>query len=95
MSKAVDYDGLKLLDGGISDPLPLRKSISDGHIFYNKLIDELKNLVNENKVFLIEPSEDINIGPIYRNLATQEAIYNLGYTDGLKSYKNLMGWIEL
>ncbi|WNF38460.1 patatin family protein [Bacillaceae bacterium IKA-2] len=31
ISHIVDFDGLKLLDGGITAPIPINKSISDGH----------------------------------------------------------------
>mgnify|MGYP000850266189 FL=1 len=31
LSKIVDYKGKKLLDGGITDPIPIRKSIEDGN----------------------------------------------------------------
>lgn len=31
LSKVVDYKEMKLLDGGIADPIPIRKSIEDGN----------------------------------------------------------------
>jgi len=33
-AKIVKHDGLKLLDGGISDPIPIEKSIADGNTFH-------------------------------------------------------------
>jgi len=34
ISKIVNYKGLALLDGGISDPIPIEKSIEDGNHFH-------------------------------------------------------------
>jgi len=34
ISKIVNYKGLELLDGGISDPIPIEKSIEDGNNFH-------------------------------------------------------------
>ena len=34
ISKIVKYNGLELLDGGISDPIPIEKSIADGNGFH-------------------------------------------------------------
>nr|MDA8227721.1 patatin family protein [Desulfitobacterium hafniense] len=31
LSRTVDFEGFKLLDGGISDPIPIKKSIQDGN----------------------------------------------------------------
>jgi predicted patatin/cPLA2 family phospholipase len=31
MSRMIDYQGLKLLDGGISDSIPIRKAMADGY----------------------------------------------------------------
>lgn len=33
LSKIIEYKGLQLLDGGISDPIPIEKSIADGNDF--------------------------------------------------------------
>ncbi|MCL2521697.1 MAG: patatin family protein [Erysipelotrichales bacterium] len=34
VARIVEYNGLKLLDGGISDPIPIEKSIADGNTFH-------------------------------------------------------------
>ncbi len=34
VSKIVEYQGLRLLDGGVSDPIPIEKSIADGNKFH-------------------------------------------------------------
>jgi predicted patatin/cPLA2 family phospholipase len=34
ISKVVKYNGLELLDGGVSDPIPIEKSIADGNSFH-------------------------------------------------------------
>ena len=34
LSQAVNYNGYQLLDGGVSDPIPIEKSIEDGNNFH-------------------------------------------------------------
>lgn len=34
LAKTVEYDGLELLDGGVTDPIPIEKSIADGNRFH-------------------------------------------------------------
>ncbi len=48
VSRVVEIDGQKLLDGGVSDPIPIRKSIADG---------------NEKNVIILTKHEGYRRGP--------------------------------
>ena len=134
-SPIVDIDDEPLLDGGIADSIPIKKSIQDGnekHIVvltrnkgyrknptrmrrlikkvypqfpnlqeaiinryqvYNETIDLVEQLENENKVFVIRPTQPVKIGRVEKNVEKLTEFYNCGYEDAKFDFKNLKEWI--
>lgn len=125
IGKIVKYDGKELLDGGITDMIPIEKAIADGcdrnliittkpagyirkpakkfvvnlmkavypqcenisydysirHLNYNKQIELIKKLDEENKAVFIYPSRDSKVTRLSGNKKDLIDLYNLGYKD--------------
>ena len=47
LAKIVNHSGLKLLDGGIGDPIPIEKSVADGNSFHVVVLTQNKGFVKE------------------------------------------------
>lgn len=119
----VHYDGRDLMDGGITDPIPIKKAINDGnkknvviltrnrgylkkpqsfnwylkkkyghydgliqaieqrHQIYNESIHFLMEEEKKGNVFIIAPTEKMNVGRVERNKAKLTYLYNQGYQD--------------
>lgn len=135
VSPIVEYKGMKLLDGGIADPIPIRKSIDDGNTKnvvvltrnkgyrkkpfklkwlarrvyskYDKLVEALVNryklynqtleyigkLEKEGSIFVIRPSQPLDINRIERNPEKLEGLYKMGYEDAKKLYYKMEKWL--
>ena len=61
---------------------------------YNELCDELDEYENNGEVFVIAPSKPINIKMLEGDLNKLKEIYNLGYSDALKSLDNLKKYLR-
>ena len=136
LTKAVKFQQRSLLDGGISDPIPIRKSMEDGnrrnviiltneegyrqrafkmkwladtiypsysnlvksimnsHTLYDETIKYIKNLENEDKVFVIRPSRYLKVTTFDRNTKRIKDLYELGYRDGEERYNDLIRWLQ-
>lgn len=119
----VHYDGRDLMDGGITDPIPIKKAINDGnkknvviltrnrgylkkpqsfnwylkkkyghyhgliqaieqrHQIYNESIHFLMEEEKKGNVFIIAPTEKMNVGRVERNKAKLTYLYDQGYQD--------------
>jgi predicted patatin/cPLA2 family phospholipase len=47
LSPIVRYEGYDLLDGGVADPIPIKKSIADGNTFHVVVLTQNKGYVKE------------------------------------------------
>lgn len=136
MSKAVTYKGHLLMDGGVADPIPIRKALADGvekpviiltkskgyrkkpsrfsrtgryfykdymglaHALeirwklYNDLLDEIEQLENEGKVFVIRPSEDFKVKRAERDPDKLEQMYRQGYSDAQHAFEPMENWLK-
>ncbi|HBO38122.1 MAG TPA: patatin family protein [Pasteurellaceae bacterium] len=133
VSKIVEYNDKKYLDGGISDSIPLHKcrqlgydklivvltrsleyrkpkaptwlfklfyrkypelvkTLANRHLNYNQSVEEIINLNDSKKIFVIRPSKTLDIKRLEQNSAKIQAMYDLGIADarqameGLKQY---------
>ncbi|WP_031514758.1 patatin-like phospholipase family protein [Desulfofalx alkaliphila] len=133
---AVKLNGLNLMDGGIVDPIPIRKSQEDGNsknvivltrdgtyrkkpskikLFakmlypdkeniyramknqykvYNETLDYINKLQSEKKVFVIRPERPVTVSRIERNPQKLARLYDAGYQDAKKNYKEMLEWIK-
>lgn len=129
ISPSVPYEDKLLLDGGIADPIPIKRAQLDGnrknvvimtkpakyinapgrlsmlikykkhpkigellikrHLIYNETISYLKKEEKQGNVFIIEPSKDLPISSIERNQTKLQQLFDLGYHDAQKSFKEL------
>lgn len=136
VNSIVKYEDKKLLDGGLSDPIPYKKAIRDGCLknivvltrdadfevepvkhklilnaqygeypnlletIYNRPAEyenTLKNIesLEQNKdLFVIRPSEPINIKIFDSNIKDLIYIYIRGYIDAEKKYNELIDWMQ-
>lgn len=122
VSKPIEIDGNKYLDGGIADAIPINKMMSMGldkiivvltrpkgyrkrkanmtlakvkykdypklidtmekrYKVYNKAVDEVEFLNDEEDVFLIRPSRHIKIKRVEKDEKILNEMYNLGVND--------------
>ena len=136
LSPIVNYKGFELLDGGISDSIPIKKSITDGNTKniivltrnkgyrknpgkfnallklkyknypllietmldryknYNKTLDYIERLENENKALVIRPSKELEVGRLERDPKKLYELLHSGYDDAANSYEKIMGFIS-
>ncbi|MGI2790011.1 patatin-like phospholipase family protein [Bacillus cytotoxicus] len=136
IAPAVEYGGRKLLDGGIIDPIPVRKAQDDGfqknvvimtkpagyrkhpnpfskmvkclyrrypkvanllaehYQLYNDTISYINSPKQNSNFFIIQPSLHLPVSGIERNKDKLIHLYNLGYEDAKRHYKQLLNWIE-
>lgn len=135
MAQMVNIGGKIYLDGGISDSIPIRKSVKDGnsknvivltrdinyrkkpnelmpvirikyskypklieaiekrHKYYNMTLDYINNQEKKGNVFVIRPSEKVNIGRLEKDKEKLTELYHRGYTDAEKQYKELVDFL--
>ena len=61
---------------------------------YNNTLDKMKKLEKEKKIFVIRPSEKIEINPIKKNIEDLDFVYNLGLNDIKNKYKDLIEYLK-
>lgn len=64
------------------------------HIRYNETLDYLKKEEEEGRVFIIRPSEKVNVGRVEKNKDKLEHLYNIGLEDGRKSMEAMKKYLE-
>lgn len=136
LSPIVNYKGFELLDGGISDSIPIKKSITDGNTKniivltrnkgyrknpgkfnallklkyknypllietmldryknYNKTLDYIERLENENKALVIRPSKELEVDRLEKDPKKLYELLHSGYDDAASSYEKIMGFIS-
>ncbi|MCY6369591.1 patatin-like phospholipase family protein [Clostridium ganghwense] len=135
LAPIVELENKKLLDGGVSDSIPVKKAIEDGmkrnivvltrnkeyrkkpHKFkmfikrtysqypnlvdtifnrfkiYNDTLDYIEKLEEEKKIFVIRPSESLNVDRLEKNPEKLRALYDMGYRDAKQLYTRMKEWI--
>ncbi|MBT2581352.1 patatin family protein [Planococcus sp. ISL-109] len=135
MSQAMYHGDRYLMDGGISDPIPIRKALADvvdkaiiiltkekgyrkkpsqftkttRYLYrdfpgltqalerrwqlYNETLEEIEQLEEEHKIFVIRPSQSFKVRRAERNVARLEQLHELGYSDAENTYVQLRKWI--
>ena len=136
MAPIIHYQGQPLLDGGLSDPIPIRRAIRDGYEknvivmtrnadyrkkpttlprflhrvyhqypkvidaishryqIYNETLDDIQELEQQGKAFVIRPIEPLQVGRIERNPERLTALYEQGYKEAEKVFAELMAFIN-
>ncbi|MFD3447209.1 patatin family protein [Microbacteriaceae bacterium 4G12] len=128
----VEFRGKQLLDGGISDPIPIRKAQQDGchkpvvvltrnkgyrksksrfgwvlerayrqypnlvdrmltrYEIYNETVTYIEEQEREGNIFVIRPTEKLEVGRIEKNPQKLAHLYEQGYHDAEKTYEALV-----
>jgi Predicted esterase of the alpha-beta hydrolase superfamily len=136
LAPIVRHKGLNLLDGGVIDPVPVKKSIEDGnnknviiltrnkgymkkpfkmsflaktiypkykglveamvnrYRIYNETIKYIEELEKEGKVFIIRPSELLEVKRIEKDTKKLLNLYNQGYEEAKQCYDKLKKWVS-
>ncbi|MBC5638333.1 patatin family protein [Ornithinibacillus sp. BX22] len=132
----VEYDNRSLLDGGISDPIPIKQSVKDGnqknvviltrnrgyvkkpqsfgwymrkkykqypgllkaierrHHVYNETLSYIFEEEKKGNVFVISPSEKLEVGRVERSKAKLTDLYHLGMKDVKKLSEELREFLS-
>ena len=134
VSRVVEIEGKKYLDGGISDSIPLDKAITLGYdkiiviltrpldyrkkpsnnwlfkLFYhnypklierwanryaeyNQAVEKVIEMEKAGKIFVIRPSESLDISRLEKDLAKVQAMYDLGVKDGQAALSELKDYL--
>lgn len=134
VSQIVDAGGMKLLDGGCSDSVPVRKFMELGYEKnvviltrpedyrkktgkkglarlcyrkypefikclqnrpdeYNKMVEDIKTLEKEGKIFVIRPDRPLDIGRMCHDVKKIDAAYERGRIDGLACLEQMQVWL--
>lgn len=137
-SNIVEVDGYKLVDGGVSDSIPIEYALKEGcnkniviltrdktytknkihsvassvvkrkyknfpnlvqsinnrHINYNKSLDLVKKLEEDNDALVIRPKSIVNVSQIEKNVDKLYNLYTDGYNDAKESYDKIINFIN-
>ena len=61
---------------------------------YNETVEKILELEKQGKVFVIRPSEDINVKRFEKDIKKLNHVYNLGIKDGKHIMENLKEYIN-
>lgn len=137
VSKPVMIDGVKYLDGGISDKIPYRWAMNEGYQkivviktrdanyrkkakrpnrlidilyhnykefmtllrtetpVYNLMLDELDQLHAKKEVFVISPSEPLEVLRFERDVEKLGYLYELGRKDGMHALNDVKAYLGI
>ena len=66
----------------------------DRHIRYNETLDYLNKEEEAGRVFVIRPSEKVEVGRLEKNREKLTALYQRGYDDAKNSMEALISYLE-
>ena len=72
----------------------LINAINTRYIKYNETLDIIKDLENKKEIFVIRPSQSLNISRIEKDLDKIDKTYELGLKDAKKAMKKLKKYLE-
>ena len=135
VSKLVEYQGMKLLDGGCTDSIPVEafrrmgfeknvvvltqhkgyvkkpqnakvaelryhkypefaEALKERHNVYNQSLKEIHRLEEAGEVFVIQPSQKLNISRMETDLDVIQSVYEQGMMDARVRMKALKEWMD-
>lgn len=135
ISKIVEYDGMKLLDGGCTDSIPVTafrnmgfeknvvvltrhrgytkkaentsfakllygkypefvNAMKERHNDYNACLEEVYRLEESGDVFVIQPSQPLEIGRMEGNPDKLQEVYDIGCKDATEKLNLLEEWLK-
>lgn len=137
LSPMIPYEGTLLMDGGISDSIPVRhmleqpgcaravviltqhrayrktanrmmplirltyrkfpalcRALEHRHEAYNATLDEIAQLEQEGRVFVIRPQKPVEIGRMERSVPKIAALYEEGYREAMAAAEALTAFLS-
>lgn len=70
------------------------KAIENRHLFYNHTLREIENAVQQNKAFLIRPSQYVPISKMEKDPKIIQKMYDLGRQDALENLQSLKEYLK-
>jgi len=70
------------------------KAYNTRYLRYNETLEELKELEKQHRIFVMRPTEPINIKRLEKDLDKLQATYDLGVKDFSKYYKKLIKYLN-
>jgi len=68
-------------------------ALRNRHVSYNETVDKILEKEKQGKVFVIRPSEPLNIGRMEKDSANVKRVYDIGYADACKKMEELKKWL--
>ncbi|WP_282804435.1 patatin-like phospholipase family protein [Clostridium tetani] len=72
----------------------LIKAVEDRYRIYNRTLDYIEKLEEENKVFILRPTNKIKVRRIEKNTEKLESLYKMGFEDAEKQYDKMIDWVN-
>lgn len=135
VSRMVEVDGKKLLDGGCTDSIPVLaframgfprtvavltrhkgyrkepesvrmaevfyrkypafvKALQNRHLAYNRTLHQIEELEAAGEIFVIRPSQPLEISRTEHDLARLQQVYDIGRRDALCRMRDLERWLQ-
>lgn len=63
------------------------------HTSYNNTVERILEMEKSGEVFVIRPSENLNIGRLEKDPAEIERVYNIGRADAVATIEKLKNWL--
>ena len=70
------------------------KALFNRSDMYNETLDKIIELEKDKKVFVIRPSQDVDINPIKKKKEDLQRVYDVGYKDMENNYKDLLKYLK-
>ncbi len=64
------------------------------HKLYNKIIERIEEMERNGEVYILRPSERMEVGRLERDTSKILELYNLGYEDAKLNYEKLSKWLN-
>ena len=61
---------------------------------YEVVLKKIKDLENENKIFVIRPPQVLKIGRLEKNEDKIQYVYDIGLNTGIKEIDNLLKYLN-
>ncbi len=70
------------------------KTMATRHRMYNKTIDAIKAMEEKGEIFVVRPSESINVKVVERNADNLQTVYDLGVRDCKMAVGKLKAYLQ-
>ena len=72
----------------------LLRAIEQRNDRYNARLQQIRQLEQEGKVFVLRPSENISVGRLEKDIARLQALHQLGVSDATRLWNNLTHYLS-